>query len=387
MRGHIRKRGDKYQVAVYLGQDQEGNKKYKYQTFDNKKAAEKALTEILHQINNNTYVDPGKITFGEYLDKWLKDYCLPKLAPKTYKRYEEIVKLHIKPDLGPIPLVKLQPLNLQNHYSKSLTQGRVGLKHKDNKGLSPTTVLFHHRIIHKALEQAVKWQLVGRNVADAVEPPRKAETEFETISPTTLEQLLEHIKENYPVAYVPIVLLGSTGMRRSEVCGLRWKDVNLKAKTISVRKQLQRIKGQLVIRDTKNDSRRSIPIPDYVAQILKQHKAEQNSHRLLCGQAYQNNDLVCCWEEGRPIDPDYLTKVFINKTCKNKKFNINNVRLHDLRHSFATFLLSKKVHPKVVQELLGHSSIGITLDTYSHVLPSMKEEVADLINEEYRKIK
>ncbi|MCL6479626.1 MAG: Arm DNA-binding domain-containing protein, partial [Peptococcaceae bacterium] len=250
MQGHIRKRGDSWQVAVYVGK--EGKKrKYKYKSFKRERDAQRFRTELLHQIHNNNYFDPGQVTFGQYLDRWMEDYCLPRLAPRTYKRYKEIVDLHIKPDLGLILLSRLQPLDLQRHYSKMLSRGRIGNKYKEQKGLSPTTVLFHHRIIHKALRQAVKWQLVGRNVADAVEPPSRADMEFEIISKEVLNKILEEIRINCPVLVLPILLAATTGMRRGEVLGLQWKDFNPKTRRIGIKQQLQRIDGKLTLRPVK----------------------------------------------------------------------------------------------------------------------------------------
>ena len=384
MRGHIRKRGNSWLLAVYLGKDSLGKKKYKYQTVKGtKKEAQRILTDLVHQLDTNTFVDPGKVTFGLYLERWLDDYCKPKIAPLTMKRYEEIVKLHIIPSLGRIPLAKLQPLDLQHYYSQALTSGRIGNKYKGNKGLSPTTVLFHHRVIHKALEQAVKWQLTGRNVADAAEPPRKEDTDFEMVSNEDLLKILDAVKNECPVLVVPVVLAGSTGMRRGEVLGLRWKDFNPKTRRISVRQQLQRVKGEgLVLRSTKSEkSVRSISLSEPALETLKSHKANQNKSRLIIGPGFNDKDLVCCWEDGQPIDPDYFTKNFI----KIARRFVPNVRLHDLRHSIATILLEKNVNLKKVSELLGHGSIGITGDIYAHVTPTMGDEIASIIGDEMKK--
>lgn len=381
MQGHIRKRGDSWQVAVYVGK--EGKKrKYKYKTFKRERDAQRYRTEILHQINNNNYFDPGQITFGQYLDRWMEDYCLPKLAPRTYKRYKEIVDLHIKPDLGLILLSRLQPLDLQRHYSKMLSKGRIGNKHKEQKGLSPTTVLFHHRIIHKALRQAVLWQLVGRNVADAVEPPNKADTEFEIISMEVLSKILEEVATNCPVLIIPILLTSITGMRRGEVLGLKWKDFNAKTGRLSVRQQLQRINGELVLMPLKTaKSKRTIPLYDDMIEVLKKHKVEQNKIRLQEGKKYNPLDLIFCWEDtGKPIDPDYMTKRFIKYAQKY----VNGVRLHDLRHSFATMLLEKNVGLKKVSSILGHASVSITGDIYSHITPTMEDEIASVVKDGFK---
>lgn len=382
MKGHIRKRGDSYQVVVYLGMIGK-KKKYKYVTVKRKKEADRILNEILYKINNNTFVDPGRITFGEYLKRWLKDYCIPKLTPRTLKRYEEIVDLHIIPALGDILLAKLQPLDLQEYYSKALISGRIGNKYKKKKGLSPTTVLFHHKVIHKALEMAVKWQLTGRNVADAVEPPRKEKSSFELIENDILLKILKVVNVKCPVLVIPILIAANTGMRRGEVLALMWKDINFKIMRMSIRQQLQRLEGGLKFRPCKSDnSTRSISLSEPLVEMLKKHKAEQNKSRLLAGQAYQDHGLVCCWENGRPIDPDYFTKRFI----KIAKVFLPNVRLHDLRHSFATMMLASNVNLKKVSEYLGHGSISITGDIYSHVTPSMGDEIAEIAGVEFLKL-
>lgn len=383
MQGHIRKRGNKYQVAIYAGK--EGKKrKYKYKTFKRERDAQKFRTDVLHQIHNNNYFDSGQVTFGQYLDRWMEDYCLSNLAPRTYKRYKEIINLHIKPDLGLVLLSRLQPLDLQRHYSQMLSTGRIGNKFKEQKGLSPTTVLFHHRVIHKALRQAVKWQLVGRNVADAVDPPRKNDNEFDIINTKVLNKILEDIKDNCPVLIMPIILAASTGMRRGEVLGLRWSDFNPKTGRISVKKQLQRNNGELVLMPVKTHrSKRPIPLYDDIVESLKKQKAEQNKLRLQLGKEYNPLDLVFCWEDtGKPIDPDYMTKRFI----KYAQRYILGARLHDLRHSLATMLLEKNVNLKKVSTLLGHSSISITGDIYSHITPTIEDEIANIIEDEFKTV-
>ncbi len=378
MQGHIRKRGAGYQVAVYLGTDPVTKKaKYKYQAVQGgKKEAQAVLQEILHQVNTNTFVDPGKMTFGQYLEKWLADYCKNKLAPLTYHRYEEIVKLHIVPDMGKVQLAKLKPLDLQNYYTKKLSK-------KKKAKLSPTTVLFHHRIIHKALEQAIKWQLLGRNIADAVEPPRKAEVEYSLINKEEIKKILEIAKEKCPVALLPFYLASVTGMRRGEVLGLRWQDFDKETGILSVKTQIQRINGALTLRPVKTKkSKRPIRVNENIVAILEKHREEQGKIKKAAGKGYKDRGLVFCWEDGRPIDPNYITKKFLKIT---RSLGLS-VRFHDLRHSFATMLLSNNVHAKIASETLGHSSIGITMDLYSHVLPSMQEGIVNVVEEKFADI-
>jgi integrase len=196
-------------------------------------------------------------------------------------------------------------------------------------------------------------------------------------------EILEALKIKYPVLIIPSAIAAATGMRRGEVLGLRWRDVDLKGRRISIRQTIYRKKGESIVFDTtKTDSsRRSVTIPGFLADVLRKHKAEQNKHRLPSGQEYQNYDLVCCWEDGRPIDPDFFTRRFI-KTARELGYNI---RLHDLRHSFATLCLGNNINLKKVSEALGHSSISITGDTYSHVTPTMGDEIARVIENEFLK--
>lgn len=408
MRGYIRERKSKdgktksYLVTVYIGKVGD-KKKYKYRTVKSKKEAENVLVEMLHQVNTNTFVDPGRVTLGQFLTQWLSDYCKMSLKPRTYLRYEGIVNNHLIPDIGHVPLAKLQPMDLQKHYSKMLQGGRMvktketgkrkevekkkaekgSEKKRKSPGLSASSVLYHHRVIHKALEMAVKWQIVFRNVADAVDPPRKVSAEFETITVDSFLKILDQIKTKHPILAIPTLVAASTGMRRGEVLAIRWKDLDSKGKRISVKQTLYRRTGEGIVFDTtKSDSsRRSVNIPSLLVDMLRKHKAEQNKYRLLNGQEYQDHDLVCCWEDGHPIDPDFFTRRFI-KTARDMGYNI---RLHDLRHSFATMLLENNTNIKKVSESLGHSSISITGDIYSHVTPTMGEEIARVVEDEFMK--
>lgn len=381
MQGHIRKRGNNYQVIVYLGKDQNGKKKYKYQAAEGQEEAQKILTDLLHSINHNYYTDPGDITFGDYLKEWYDDYCVHKLAPKTLDKYKAIIDKNIIPQIGHIPLIKLQPMNLQKYYSKMLSSGRTGNKNKDQKGLAPSTVLYHHRIIHKALDQAVKWQMITRNIADAVEPPRKQQAKVNVLTLDQLWKLLNVIQENNQVIFMPTFLAAATGMRRAEVLGLKWSDVDFDNGMLNISRQLQRIDGELTTRELKTvKSKRTVKLDDFVVDELKRHKAQQNEVRLSLGKAYKDN-YICTWEDGRPVDPDYVTKRFMKIASDNDL----NVRFHDLRHSFATLLLSQKVPARIIAEMLGHSSTNITNDIYSHVSVSMQEEAASIVGNAFKK--
>jgi integrase len=378
MRGHIRQRGKaSWSIVLDLGRDATGKRIQKWHSVKGtKKDAERELPKLLNSVHNGTYVEPVRMTVAEYLDRWLKDYAHTNVAAKTYDRYEQIVRVHLKPDLGNYNLSKLQPLHIQSSYSKALESGR-----KDGKegGLSAQTVLHHHRILREALQQAVRWQLLARNPADAVEPPRPSRKEMSVIDETQTAQLLEEISGTW--IFVPCMLAIATGMRRGEILAVRWQDLDLEAGVIRARRSLQQAKGGLSFKDTKGKKGRAIKLPAFAVDLLRRHRVEQAKQRLQFGPAYDDEDLVCARLHGTPISPNELTAAF---AAVIRESDLPRVRFHDLRHSHATQLLRQGIHPKVVSERLGHSNIAITLDVYSHVLPDMQDEAARRIDSALR---
>lgn len=286
-----------------------------------------------------------------------------------------IVNQHLIPELGTIPLLKLQPLHLQEYYSRALISGRKDKKTKTlGHGLSPTTVLQHHRVIRESLKHALRWQMVTRNVADAVEPPKKVKKEMQTLDEQQIRQLLLFLSSSY--LYLPVFLATTTGMRMGEVLGLSWTDVDMDRGVIRVRQTLQQQRvGEVVFREPKTQkSRRQIEIAKSVVNALKAYKKEQTKWKLSAGKSWQDNNLVCTMQDGRPINPGTLSSIFRKQT---KSCFGCSYRFHDLRHTAASLLLKDGIHPKVVAEMLGHATTNLTLDTYSHVLPGLGKEAAD----------
>jgi len=374
-RGSVKKRGKTWYYTVDVGEDHEGKRKQKRKGgFQSKPEAEKALTELLNQLDKGIYIETKKQTVSEYLDYWLEKYGEIKLAPRTYESYEMIINKHLKPILGRIPLEKLKPLHLQEYYVMAQKSGR-----KDGKGegLSPTTVLYHHRIIHRALNRAVRWGFIYRNVADAVDPPSKNKNEMKIISETDVKKLLDKVKGTY--LYMPVFIGITTGMRAGEILGLRWSDVDLKTGLISVVQELQLTKKEgIIFREPKTTgSKRTIELSPLVTNVLKQHKVQLNKERLAAGENYKDKDLVCCLQDGTPLNPGTISS----------RFHINvtelgfGIRFHDLRHSHASILLQQGVNPKVVSERLGHAKTSMTMDVYSHVLPGMQREAACMLDQ------
>lgn len=372
MRGHIKKRGENWSVIIELPKDiNTGKRKQKWYTVKgNKNDAEKFLTEKLRELDTGILIDTKKMKFGEYLDYWLKEYCYNNLSINTIEGYEQYIERHIKPSLGNIELDKLRPLQLQSFYSEKLKTGKINGK----GGLSKQTVRTLHRIIHGALTQAVKWQLIVRNVADCVEPPKPKKYEAKFLDTEQTNLLIEKVQKTD--IYIPVIIAIYTGMRRGEVLGLSWENINFEKKYIKVVQELSCTKQGLKILPPKtNKSIRNIAIPDTLIKILKIHKAKQMENKLLLGKEYQNIDMVCTYPNGKLFYPKRFSAKFHELLEKNK---LPIVRFHDLRHSHASLLVKLGIQPKVISERLGHSNIGITMDLYSHLYEEADKEVADM---------
>jgi integrase len=220
------------------------------------------------------------------------------------------------------------------------------------------------------------WQLLPRNPADAVEPPRPARKEMAALDEKQTASLLQLARDT-PLS-IPILLAVTTGLRRGELLALRWEDLDLQAATLAVRRTLEQTHGALTFKQPKTPkSRRVVAVPRLTIDALRSHRSEQAKNRLLLGAAYQDDGLICAKPDGRPVDPRSVSHAF---AALIRRSGLRRVRFHDRRHSHATQLLAQGIHPKVVSERLGHSTVGITLDVYSHVLPSMQEEAARRID-------
>lgn len=374
MRGHIRKRGkSSWAVVLDMGRDADGKRRQKWHAVSgNRKDAQRELARLLNDINIGAYVEPARMTVSEFLDRWLVDYAKPKVSPKTFERYQEMIDGHIRPALGAYLLPKLASLHIQAFYSRALASGR-----KDGRGgLSAQSVVHFHRVLHKALAQAVKWQLLARNPVDAVEPPRAERQEMRALDEHETASLLGHLGENR--LYMPTLLAATTGLRRGEILGLRWESVDLTSATLAVVQSLEQTKDGLRFKSPKTHrSRRSIALPAMTVEALRVHKVAQAKERLALGPAWEEHGLVCPRPGGAPWAPDGFSTAF---AAFVRRSGMKSFRFHDLRHSHASHLLRAGVHPKIVSERLGHSSVGITLDTYSHVLPGMQQDAVRLID-------
>ena len=370
-RGSIRQRSksrrDSWTVQVYLGVDPEtGKKRYRSEAVRGTRAqAQRRLTELLRQLDTGTLSSPSGLTVGEYLDDWLRDYVRIRVRPRTLEGYRDYVRLHIVPRIGRSSLERLTPRQVQEMEGEMLRAGGRG-----GQGLSPRTVLQAHRILSNSLKNAVKLGLIGRNVAEAVEPPRTARYEVRTLTWAESLRLLEGVDD--PLFRTVFLLAVQTGLRRSELLGLQWRDVDLEARFLSVRRGLIKLaSGAVELTEPKSGRGRVVALVDESVQALVSHRERHPG----------NGGFVFCHSEGRPLDPDLVTRTFRRAV---RWAGLERFRFHDLRHTHASLFLSEGIHLKVVSERLGHSSIAITGDIYSHVLPTVQREAVERFGAAWR---
>jgi integrase len=372
--GTIARRKDgRWTASITVGRDPKtGKLKRAWFYGKTRQEAAEQLSKALRDKQQGTLIAPHKVTLGEWLDTWLWEYKKPKLRPVTLDSYEMLIRRYLKPALGHMPLRDLRPEPLQHFYNASREQG-----------CSSRTVRYCHTILHGALAQAEKNQLVTRNVSTLTERPRKERQEMQTL---TLEQVATGL---LPILAADrlgaaIFLAFGTGLRRGELLALRWQDIDVSAGILHVRQTLVRVrnhgakgneeKTRLVFHEPKTaTSRRTVPLPDGCLTALKRHKACQAEEKLLLGQVYQDHGLVFCGPRGTPLDPSEFTRHFHQVLQQG---GLPSIRLHDARHTFATLLLELGESPKTVQTMLGHSSIAITLDIYSHVSLELEKKAA-----------
>lgn len=372
MRGHIRKRSKgSWTIVLSLGRDpQTGKKKYQWQSVKGtKKQAEKVLADLLHRLDTGMFIKPTKHTVAELLRQWQRDYVATSVRPVTAEGYAQKVNSYIIPNLGSIALSNLQPSHLQAFYRKLLENGRMD----GTGGLSPRSVLHVHRILNEALTHAVKWGLVARNVAQAVDPPRAPRKEMETLDVEGVERLLN---KSEGTLYHPLIhLTVYTGLRRSELLGLRWRDIDLDMATLSIVQVLHRLRdGRIVFQEPKSQkSRRQVALSPTAVLALRDHKVRQESERMLMGIPLTPDNLVFSHLDGSPFLPDTVSHAFLKIA---RRAGLNGIRFHDLRHTHATLMLQQGIHPKIVSERLGHSTVSLTLDIYSHVTPGLQQAAA-----------
>lgn len=354
--GTVYRRADGRWEAAYFV-DENGVRRRHHLYARTRAEAERRLREALGARDQGV-IAPATETVGSYMRGWLEG-MRPTLRPRTWERYEGVVRVHLLPSLGGVSLGKLGPHHLQRLYRALL-----------GRGLRPATVRYVHAVIHRALEQAVRWRVLPLNPASLVSPPRLDRREMAALSPEEARQFLKAAEGERLEAL--FVLAVTAGLRLGEGLGLRWDAIDLDAGVLSVVGTLQRIERELVLAEPKTArSRRRVELTATAVEALRRRRTAQLQERLAAGPLWEERGLVVTDPLGRPLQPYVAQHSF---AVLLRRAELRPVRFHDLRHTAATLLLSRGIHPKIVSEMLGHATIAITLDLYSHVTPSMQRE-------------
>ena len=371
-RGTIKSRSPgSYRIRYSLARDPvSGRRRFGTGTVrGTRRDAEQELVRLLRTIDTGEHVDPSRVTLREWLELWISSTRL-EVSPKTHERYAEIVRCYLIPALGGIRLQRLSASDITKGYANF------------SRSPSPRTRRHIHGILKSALARAVEQQAIARNPADALK--RLPKVEAKPIQTLTVEQstrLLQAIKHTN--VYWPVLIALATGMRRGEIVALRWKNVDLDQGVVRVVGSLEQTrKGGIRFKATKTDKARAVTLPKFAVEELRRWKRDQAEGLLALGVRQGGESLVCARLDGEPKKPDSLTNEFLHLI---RKAGYPKLRFHDLRHSHATQLLGSGVHPKIVQERLGHSTITLTLDLYSHVSETMQSDAAVRLDAAYTK--
>jgi integrase len=367
----VLRRGRTWLVTVELGRDPAtGKRRRTYATVATKRDARREEARLRHQTATGLDLEPTKITVADYLHRWLAA-VRPNLAPATFLRYEGLLRHQVMPHIGFNRLSKLRPLHIQQLYARLRTAGRAD----GEGGLSARTLLHVHRVLSETLSRAVRWQIVPRNVCKDVEAPHPRRAEMQALSPEEARRLLEAAQADNSVLGDAVIVGMHSGLRLGELLGLNWADVDFDQRRVTIRRTLQYLPRQgTVHREPKTvRGNRTVPLGATALSALRRLRRRQLEERLAVGPSYEDRGLVFTDPRGKSIPPYRLSQRFAGLV---RRAGLPPMRFHDLRHTHATLLLARGVHPKVVSERLGHASIAITLDVYSHVLPTQQEEAA-----------
>jgi integrase len=359
--GSVFKYRDGYAAVMDLGWSSgKRNRKWVYGKTEREVLAK--LSDLRRRQEKGQDLTAAPRSFGEWLDEWLHMKERDGTRQRTVDGYRALIDNHIWAPLGKVALDKLTP-----------TMIRRLLAEKTDAGLSAATVRHIHGVIRNALGDAEREELVHRNVARSVRPPALRRPERRTLTVAEAKRLIDILGDHPMEAFYVTAL--TVGLRRGELLGLRWSDVDLGNGTLTVRQTVQRVRGRLEFTAPKTDrSRRTVPVPAQTVQALRRHRKLQAAERLAAGESWQNHDLIFTSRVGTPFDPDNLERSWYKIRAQA---GLEWLRIHDLRHACATFLLASGASPRTVMKVLGHSQIGLTMNTYAHVLPEIERDAVD----------
>jgi integrase len=440
MRGSVVKKGDRYYVKIELDADPAtGRRRQKWHSgYRTKREAERARIDLLSRLDRGAYVEPSHQMLAEFLEEWLRA-IEPTVRPSTFDSYSRNVRNHVSAHIGSVRLTKVDAGTLNGLYARLLASGRrrpsrtgrgyssavveraVELRsdgltlaataerlrgelaeadhitkdtlacllrrhtaataggHATGAGLDPRTVNYVHTIVHRAFKDAVRWGRLARNPADAADPPRSGQKSdgFQSWDAATLRRFLGESSESGDRLHALWILLAMTGMRRGEALGLRWSDVDLDAGRLRVVQTVIQVRSKVTIGEPKTArGRRPIALDAGTVAVLREHRRRSVEQRVLVGPAFEDRGLVFHHPDGSCLKPDAVSAAFVRRV---RAAGLSRLTLKGLRHTWATLALERGIHPRVVQERLGHSTIAITLGIYSHVVPTLHDEAAQLV--------
>jgi integrase len=367
MRGHLRERSPgHWAIVIDVRDPQTGKRKRRWHSFKGtKREAQVECARLISDIGRGTHVEPTRQTVGVFLDRWL-EHMPSQVSPLTLQRYQELCRGNIVPLLGSLTLTKLQPTHISRAYATALVSGRDG-----KGGLSPRTVTHMHRVLREALQQAVRWQILARNPADAVRPPKVERKQLRVLDAGATAVMIESARPY--AAFVPILLAALCGLRQGEIAALRWRNVDLDAGQIAVVASTEQTKAGCREKETKTGRGRTVALSATVVEELRQLRLRQAEHLLQLGVRLTTDHHVVMQADGTQLQPKSIGHAFVHFL---RLAGLRRIRFHDLRHSHATQMLAAGIHPKIASERLGHAKVSTTLDLYSHVLPGMQADAA-----------
>lgn len=373
--GSITQRGDKYRVCFDYGVDRSGKRIRKYRTFDTKRDATRAFNEHKVKMDKGTQVLPSEYTFAQWLDYWYKDIILPQIEETTAYGYRGMIENYLKPQLGEIRLQKLTARDIQQYYTWLMGE----------KELSPNTVIKHHNLLTNTLNAAERQEYITKNPMRAVSPPKKRQREAKFYTPEQLGTLLD--KAVGTRLELPVYICAYLGLRRGELCGLRWSDIDLEHQTITIENTRTQAGKKEIEKGTKTaSSTRTLYLPDTLCDMLKAAKENQQACRATYKNAYDDNDYVIVMEDGKPFRPHYLSELFGKFLADN---DLPKIVLHELRHTFASLSNQAGIPAYNIGKALGHSTPATTQKIYTHLLDQTHtqavEGVAAIADEARRK--
>lgn len=374
MKGHIRERSPgKWAIVLDVGEPdpKTGKKKRKWHSFTGtKRQAQSECARLIAEIKSGGYIEPTKQTVGEFLAEWLA-FIKPTVAPKTHERYAEICDKSIGPLIGDVVLSKLRTDRIDAALSKALTEGRRA----SQGGLSPRTVHHMRRVLIKALNQAVTWERLPRNPAVATTPPKVERTKMLAYDAGQTAALIESFRGSR--MFMPMMLAVMCGLRRGEIAALRWRNVDFKSRSLAIIESAEQTKEGVRYKEPKSGKARTVALSTTMLEELKAHRTRQAEEQLKIGLRPGEGSFIVAQADGAPLQPRSLTHEWVRLLAKT---SLPRIRFHDLRHTHASQMLAAGVHPKIASERLGHSTIGITLDLYSHVMPGMQADAAEQVD-------